>query len=189
MKKILTLITNGFEEIELCAPFDLLVRAENEIKIAALATKNSKKVRGKSGLEISADFTLEELAGTTNFEKLAEDFDALFIPGGPGVWPLLEDGNAEKIAAEFAKKGKFIAAICAAPLILNAAKLLENKRISAHFCTWSELPSANLCPAVVRDGNLLTGRGPGAAFAFGIAFVEALNGNAVAEKISAETMA
>ena len=189
MKKILAIATDGFEEIELAAPLDLLHRAGAKITLATVCANENLLIKGRSDFSVKADSALETLAPSpAEFEKLADDFDALFLPGGPGTWKLLEDGRAPKIATAFAKKGKLVAAICAAPLLLKAAGLLDGKRVSAHSCAWDEIPAARNCPPVESDGNILTSRGPGTAFDFGLAFVEKLFGSATAEKICVETM-
>lgn len=188
--KVLTILTNGFEEIETVTPLDLLHRAGAQNTVASVAVGDETSLKGRSDLILKADLSLNTLLKKYGSEAaIVDDFDALFIPGGPGTWTLLNDGNAPKLAAAFAAKNKPIAAICAAPLILKAAGLLENKHVSAHFCTWEEIPAAQLCAPVSLDGNLLTSRGAGTAFAFGLAFVELLCGKAAAEKLSAETMA
>lgn len=187
--KVLTILTNGFEETEAVAPLDLLHRAGARNTLAALASGGETLLKGRSELLLKADTTLAALTEQyASFEKIAEAFDALFIPGGPGTWTLLDDGNAPKLAKAFAEKKKPIAAICAAPLILLAAGLLEGKRVSAHSCTWEAIPAAQFSAPYAIDGNLLTSRGAGTAFVFGLAFVEMLYGKTVAEKLAADTM-
>lgn len=182
-------MTDGFEEAETVVPADLLHRAGVENTIVSVAVGERRLLKGRSDILLQATETLDSLRERLgNDSQIAANFDALFIPGGPGTWTLLDDGNAAKIARAFAEQGKFIGAICAAPLILKAAGLLEGRRFSAHFCTWDEMPAARLCPPTTLDGNILTSRGAGTAFAFGLAFVEALCGKAVAEKIAADTM-
>lgn len=189
MKKVLVLLAPGFEEIETVTPLDLLNRAGVENTLAVVG--NAVLLEGRSGIFIKADTTLDALSGThpNAFKKLAEDFDALFIPGGPGTWTLLADGRAAKIARAFAEKKKLVAAICAAPLVLNAAGLLAGKRVSAHDCAWNEIPTARNSVPVEFDSNLLTSRGAGTAFAFAIAFVEKLCGKAIAQEIATTVMA
>lgn len=190
MKTVLALITHGVEEIEAVTPFDLLSRAGIGLTVAALGASENLLVRGRSGLEIRADVALESLAGTPDdFSELAKKFDALLIPGGPGSFDLLKDGRAAQLAAAFSAQGKLVAAICAAPLILNAAGLLDGKRVSAHACAWDDIPAAKNCARVEIDGNVLTSRGPATAFDFGLALVEALAGKSVAAQIAADTMA
>lgn len=189
-KKTLALITNGFEEIEAVTPFDLLHRAGIALTIAAIGSDARGNVVGRSDLVLQTQVSLDALAGTpADFEKLAEEFDALLLPGGPGTFFLREDGRAAKLAAAFAKKGKICAAICAAPLLLLDAGLLAGKRVSAHVCAWEEIPAAKNCARVEFDGNVLTSRGAGTAFDFALALVEILAGKAAAAEISAGTMA
>ncbi|MEI6675911.1 MAG: DJ-1/PfpI family protein, partial [Verrucomicrobiota bacterium] len=84
--------------------------------------------------------------------------------------------------------GKTVAAICAAPLILQAAGLLENRRFTAHFSVHGDLPGV-LDERVVEDGAILTSRGPGTAVDFGLALVRRLAGDAVARDVAAGIMA
>lgn len=188
--KVLTILTNGFEETEAVAPLDLLHRAGAGNTLAALASNGEILLKGRSDLFLKTDTTLDALLESHQSpEGIADAFDALFIPGGPGTWTLLDDGKAPELAKAFARKNKPIAAICAAPLILKAAGLIDGKRVSAHSCTWEEIPAAQLSAPYALDGNLLTSRGAGTAFAFGLAFVEMLFGKSAAEKLAADTMA
>ena len=208
MKKVLALITHGFEEIEAVTPFDLLRRAGAELTVAALGAGTDSLVRGRGGIVLRADAAFEDslvrgrggivlradaafeaLAGTPeDFSALAGKYDALLLPGGPGTFDLIKDGRAAKLAAAFAERGKIVAAICAAPLILNAAGLLAGKRVAAHVCAWDEIPAARNGARVETDGNVITSRGAGTAFDFALALVEALAGKAVAAAVSADTM-
>ena len=81
-----------------------------------------------------------------------------------------------------------IAAICAAPLLLKDAGILNGKRITAHFSTAVELPEIT-GGRVELDGNLLTSRGAGTAIEFGLAFVALLVGEDAAEEVSRSIMA
>lgn len=187
---VLTILTHGFEEIEAVSPLDLLQRAGAQNTIASVAAGTDTLLKGRSDLYLKTDTNLAALLEKHgSYDAIASAFDALVIPGGPGTWTLLEDGNAPKLAAAFAAQNKLVAAICAAPLVLQAAGLLDGKRLSAHSCAWETLPAAQYSAPVVRDGNLLTSRGPGTAFAFGLALVEALFGKPLAEKLASDTMA
>lgn len=189
MKKVLALITHGFEEIEAVTPFDLLRRAGAELTVAALGAGTDLLVRGRGGIVLRADAAFEALAGTPeDFSALAEKFDALLLPGGPGTFDLIKDGRAAELAAAFSAQGKIVAAICAAPLILNAAGLLAGRRVAAHVCAWDEIPAARNGARVETDGNVITSRGAGTAFDFALALVEALAGKAAAAAVSADTM-
>lgn len=176
-KRVLCLLIDGFEEIETVTPVDVLRRAGVEVVIASL---NEKTATGRGGIRIEADAALKDLDPTT--------FDLLFIPGGPGVWDLRSDGRAALLAKDFSSAGKPVAAICAAPLVLMDAGLLEGKRFTAYHSVREEL-GGGLDERVVVDGDIITSRGAGTALDFAFALVVHLCGNAKADEVAQEIMA
>jgi protein deglycase len=178
-KRVLCLLAPGFEEIETVTPIDLLRRAGAEVVVASLNGEPS--VTGRSQLTLQTDAALADVAD--------EDFDLLLFPGGPGVKALRADGRPAKLAKTFHRAGKVVAAICAAPTILKDASLLENKRFTAHFSVYAELPGALAKERVVQDGTILTSRGAGTAVDFGLAVVQTLFGADKANEIARAIMA
>ena len=176
MKRILCLLENGFEEIEAIAPVDLLRRTEIEVVMAGVS---SMKVTGKCGVRVIADALLSEVSG--------DEFDALFLPGGPAVMELRNHAEVIALIRAFHASGKLIAAICAAPLLLKDAGLLDDANFTAHFSTRGELPDA-LDERSVYCSQLLTSRGAGTAIEFGLAFVALLAGEAAAAEVSRTIM-
>ena len=90
MKRVLCILNSGFEEIEAIAPVDLLRRAGVEVVMAGVS---SMEITGKCEVTIKADVLLVNILG--------DDFDALFLPGGP---LLLKDAgilNGKRITAHF----------------------------------------------------------------------------------------
>ena len=177
MKRVLCILDSGFEEIEAIAPVDLLRRAGVEVVMAGVS---SMEITGKCEVTIKADVLLENILG--------DDFDALFLPGGPAVMELRKNAEVIALIRAFHRAGKLIAAICAAPLLLKDAGILNGKRITAHFSTAVELPEIT-GGHVEIDANLLTSRGAGTAIEFGLAFVALLAGEDAAEEVSRSIMA
>lgn len=177
MKRVLCILENGFEEIEAVTPVDLLRRAGVDVVMAGVSGMD---VVGKCGIRLRADTLLEDASG--------EDFDALFLPGGPAVKELRANKRVIELIGRFHSEGKLIAAICAAPLLLKDAGLIDGKRITAHFSTLDELPR-NTGERLVREGRFLTSRGAGTALEFGLALVEMLVGKAVSNEVSKSVMA
>jgi len=173
-KRVLCLLTPGFEEIETVAPVDLLRRAGAEVIIASVTGEAA--VEGRSNLTLKADTTLREV--------MHDPFDLLLIPGGPGVKALRLDGRPAQLARAFAESGRLIGAICAAPTVLADAGLLEGKRFTAHSSVHAELTDALGEERVVEDGNLITSRGAGTAVDFGLVLVKRLFGQARATEVS-----
>jgi 4-methyl-5(b-hydroxyethyl)-thiazole monophosphate biosynthesis len=176
-KSVLCVVTNGFEEIEMVTPVDVMRRAGIDVVIASL---NEGPVKGRSGLRIEADAVLGDLD--------VGSFDVLFLPGGPQVKALREDGRAALLAADFLEAGKPIAAICAAPLVLHDAGVLKWHRFTSHDSTWGELPEA-VDERVVVDNLIITSRGAGTALDFGLALVGVLAGDEAVAEVSAAIMA
>ena len=176
-KRVLCLLNDGFEEIEVVTPVDLLRRAGVNVLIAAMG---EKMATGRGGIRIEGDVILADV--------VASNFDLLFIPGGPGVGEMRRDGRAARLAGEFAAAGKPVAAICAAPLILMDAGLLEGRRFTAYHSVREEL-GGGLDERVVEDGEIITSRGAGTALDFGLALVARLCDRAAAERVAEEVMA
>jgi 4-methyl-5(b-hydroxyethyl)-thiazole monophosphate biosynthesis len=170
--KVLLILADGFEEMEAVAPIDILRRAKAEVTVAALGA--GIHVTGRNGIVVHADTTLDAvLSGDPR------DYDCLLLPGGPGVALVLRQNAA----------GRLLAAICAAPLVLADAGVLDGRRFTAHFSTAAELPRYLPGERTVEDGNILTSRGAGTAADFGLLLVERLFGRDLAREIAASICA
>lgn len=176
--RVLCLLAEGFEEIEVVTPIDILRRAGVEVVVAGVG--ESRQMTGRSGIAIPTDLPLDAVD--------AEGFDLLLLPGGPAVAALRQDGRAACLARAFDEAGKRVAAICAAPLILKDAGLLNGRAFTAHFSTRDELPDA-LDARVVTDGRLTTSRGAGTALDFALAMARDLAGPDAADAVAAAIMA
>ena len=90
--------------------------------------------------------------------------------------------------AAFAKAGKKVAAICAAPVILAGMGLLDGRKAVCYPGMEGSMGAADVQVGskVVVDGSFITGQGPGAAFDFALKLVEVLKGQAVMEQVKEE---
>lgn len=166
MSKVLVIIMNGVEELEAMAPVDLLRRAGVEVTVAA--TGNCLEVVGRNGIRISADILHQETRG--------QAYDLIIVPGGPGHADLLGNDTLLKQLAEQHRNQGLIASICAGPVVLQQAGVLEGKRYTSFPATVDQLPDRDPESAVVVDGNIITSQGAGTALLFALALVEALCG-------------
>jgi 4-methyl-5(b-hydroxyethyl)-thiazole monophosphate biosynthesis len=158
MPKVLVILAEGFEEIEAVTPIDLLRRSGVEVTVAGLAP--GIHVTGRSGITLHADTPLAAVE--------TADFDAVLLPGGPGVKLLRADPRVAAIVRRHADAGRWIAAICAAPLVLHDAGLLAGRRYTAHPSAAGELIAILADERVVEDGRLITSRGAGTSADFGL---------------------
>lgn len=178
-KRVLCLVAEGVEELELVAPVDVLRRAGAEVILVAVGP--SVDITGRNGITLVADARLDDvLAGT---------FDLLLIPGGPAVAALRADGRAASLAGSFIAEGKPVGAICAAPLVLKDAGLLEGARFTAHASVAADLPGAQTGERLIEDGLIITSRGAGTALEFGLALVDVLFGQETEDAVARAIMA
>lgn len=166
MKKIVVLVVPGFEEIEFSAPVDILRRLGFEVITAGI---EGREVKGAHGVAILADTLLSSVS--------AEDVDALVLPGGPGSWLMRDTPAVTNLVRKIYVSGRLVAAICAAPIALAKAGILEGKKVSAYpdKSVHDEIrgAGATIMPGrITVDGNILTANGPGSAMAFGYAVAE-----------------
>ena len=164
MPSALVILADGFEEIEAFAPIDLLRRAQVDVTTASLSENGH--ATGRSQVTAHADLALSAVKGRT--------FDLIFLPGGAGVKNLRADPRVREIVLQQNAAGGWIAAICAAPTVLNDAGLLTGKRYTAHFSVADELPHILAQERIVTDRKLTTSRGAGTAVEFGLHLVSLL---------------
>jgi 4-methyl-5(b-hydroxyethyl)-thiazole monophosphate biosynthesis len=181
-KRVLCPLAPGFEELEAVAIIDLLRRAGAQVVTASVDTPNP--VVGKHRIRVMADIDLPEALA----EWGADGFDLVVLPGGPGVAGLAANAALRELLAARMASGRLVAAICAAPTVLAAAGLPPGTPLTCWPGSRAELPAdADWRDAAVvtsPDGAIITGRGPGASIAFGLALVSALYGPAAAADLA-----
>ena len=176
MKKVAVMLANGFEEGEALFTIDILRRAGLEcdsISIGEEFVTSSRKITVKA----------DKILGDS---KLAE-YDMIVLPGGqPGSTNLSKDERVLQIVRNFLAEKKFVAAICAAPMVLKAAGVSAGKNLTSY--PGAELKAmftdANYIDdqLVVQDGNLITSRGPATVFDFAYKLIDVLGGDS--EKVA-----
>ncbi len=167
MASVLIPLAEGCEELEAVTIIDLLRRAGIDVVVAGL---KPGMVKASRGVQLVPDVTLDV--------ALQQDYDMVVLPGGmPGATHLKDDPRIIQLLKKMAAAGKYTAAICAAPMVLAEAGLLEGKQATSYPGFLDALPGVTLSTAtVVQDGTVLTSRGPGTAMDFALALVEVLSG-------------
>lgn len=178
MKRVLIPLAAGFEDLEAVTLVDLLRRAGLDVLTAGLAPG---LVQGARGLRVQPDVLLDDV--------LDQDFHLVALPGGmPGAENLRRDARILAMLKRVAAAGQFTAAICAAPIALAEAGLLDGKRATSYpgFVDKMTIPGcAYSTDAVVVDGTVVTSRGPGTAMDFALALIGLLCGPAVRGQVEA----
>lgn len=173
MGTVYVFFADGFEEVEALTAVDVLRRADVNVEIVSVTP--DEIVRGAHGVSVLCD---KNIVNCDFF-----DAEMLLLPGGmPGAATLSECKELQRELLRFAEAGKPIAAICAAPMALGKLGILKGKRATCYPGFEQFLEGAECTGALVeQDGNIITGKGPGAAMAFALKAVELLCG---AEKVA-----
>lgn len=177
MAAVLIPLAEGVEEMEAVIVMDVLRRAG--WSTTAAATGNSTVVTASRGVKLVADCLWDEAA------RQLRRFDGIVIPGGAGgSQRLSKDERVLGALREFNHTGKIIGAICAGPLVLQSAGILEKRLYTCYPGVESEISGAEYTKkAVVRDHHLITSQGPGTAFEFALALIACVDGDAAANAI------
>ena len=167
--RVLIVATDGFEEWELFGPRQILQERGAEVLLASpTSSPIQATVLDDPGKTIRPDITIEE--------ALADDFDALILPGGvrnPDQLRLHSDAIA--LIKAFDRQGKPIGAICHGPWLLVEADLLRGRTATSWPSIRTDLRNAGanvVDEPVVVSGNVITSRNPDDVEAFTKAIIE-----------------
>ena len=150
MGTVYVFFADGFEEIEAFTSVDVMRRAG--LNVEMITVTPDEIVKGAHGVPVLCD---KNIVNCDFF-----DADLILLPGGmPGAATLEKCDDLRRLILRFAEENKPIAAICAAPMVLG--------NLEGADCTGA---------MVEKDGNVITGKGPGAAMEFALAVVELLQG-------------
>ena len=160
-------LADGFEEIEALCPIDIMRRAGISVVTVGIS---KKEITGAHNITVLADICDTDL-------KFNEKTDLIFLPGGmPGTKNLDASPTVHRMIDIALEQNAYIAAICAAPMILGKRGLLQGKNAVCYPGFEEYLVGANIPfdKNIVLDGKIITARGMGVATDFGLALVELL---------------
>lgn len=178
--KVYVHLATGFEEVEAITIIDVLRRAG--VDVESISVTGQDIVTGAHGIPIKADLLFEN----GNYESCG----MIVLPGGiPGTPNLAAHEGLMKEIKNFAAKNRFLAAICAAPMILGEAGLLNGKTAVIYPGMESHLKGAVIgSEAVVVDDNYITSKGPGTAMDFALTIARILKGDEAVDDLREEML-
>ncbi|MBQ2437217.1 MAG: DJ-1/PfpI family protein [Clostridia bacterium] len=170
-------LAEGFEEIEALGTLDVLRRAGVETKTVGVT---GPVVTGSHGIPVTADLVIEDAVK-------GQDLDGVILPGGMPGTKNLEASDLVKDFLRYCRdNGLLTAAICAAPSVLGHLGYLNGKKATCFPGFETELTGAvYTADSVTEDGNVITGKGAGAAHLFGEAIAARYVGREAAHTVLA----
>ncbi|KXT79094.1 DJ-1 family glyoxalase III [Streptococcus sp. DD13] len=167
MTTVAVLFAEGFEEIEALTPVDVFRRAGFTCEMIGLT---SIEVTGSHGITVQTDKVFDgELAS----------YDLVLCPGGmPGSANLRDHTSLIEAIQQRDRNHQWLAAICAAPIVLAKAGVLENRKFTCFPGVEAQIQDGiHQTETVVVDGHVVTSRGAGTALAFSYQLVDLLGGD------------
>lgn len=170
--KILCMMDNGFEELEAVGTIALLRRAGITIDVAAV---NGHEATGRFALTFSDLKALDEVD--------PDEYDGVFLPGGPHYQKIEQNEKVKGILKDFFEQGKLTAAICAGPTVLGHMGLLKGRNYTCFTSMEEDFGGTYHDQYVVTDGNLITGRSAAASIDMAFAIIEYVLGHERCEEV------
>lgn len=166
--KVIVPLAQGFEEIEAITIVDVLRRADIDVTTLFL---DKNPVVGSHNITVFADNNINEIDH--------EHIESIILPGGmPGSKNLKESNTIISLIKQVSLKNGLIGAICAAPMVLGHAGILQGRDATCYPGFEHEMKGANpVDKPVVIDSNIITSKGPGSAIPFALEIVERLKGS------------
>jgi protease I len=170
-KKVAIITENGFEEVELTSPMNVLEEAGVTVHIIS---PQSGTVKAWNHDHWSIELPVDKTAGEAN----PEDYDMLVVPGGvmnPDKMRINKDCVA--FAQHFLEQGKPVAAICHGPQLLIETGMLDGRTMTSYSSIKTDLMNAGVNwvdQEVVADNGLVTSRSPDDLEAFNKKMIEEL---------------
>jgi putative intracellular protease/amidase len=173
--KFLSIIADGFEDMEALGTIALLRRAGIEVDIASVF--NKKVVIGSKGIKVVPDLMMKKVN--------PEDYNGLFIPGGGHSFVLRETVAVRKLVMEFYEHKKWLMAICAAPTVYGVLGIMDGREYISFPGTEKDMGKAKRRNdlSAVRDGIFITARSVGCVYDFVFEIVKAVFNQKAVEKL------
>lgn len=167
MSKAAIFLATGFEEIEAVSIIDVLRRGGMELDIVSVS--GMEFVEGAHGIVVKSDLLF--------FSIDFSEYDLFLLPGGmPGTTNLSKHEGLCQLLKDVHENGKMIAAICAAPTVLAQEGILEGKMATCYPGFEDQCENVQfLDQDVVKDGNIITGKGAGVAMKFAFEVLKEYN--------------
>lgn len=168
MKSICIFLAEGFEEMEALFPLDIMRRGGLSVKTVSVT--GHRTVVSSHQVPVTADLLFEDLH--------EDDVEMIVLPGGlPGATNLDAHAGLDRLITSFAAQRKPLAAICAAPMVLGKRGLLKGKNATCYPGFDTYLEGAHYTGNMIElTDNMILGKGPAAAPAFGFAILEKMAG-------------
>jgi 4-methyl-5(b-hydroxyethyl)-thiazole monophosphate biosynthesis len=173
--RVLVPLAEGVEEMEAVILIDTFRRAGWRVDVVGLT---AGPVVASRGVRLVPDMEWDEI-DPSGYEVIA-------LPGGNlGTVNLMEDARVLDAVRAQHGAGRLVAAVCAAPLVLQRAGILRGHRVTCHPLAAGQLHDVPRDEArVVVSDHVVTSQGPGTTMAFALTLIALREGREKAEEVA-----
>ena len=187
MKKVLLLLSKGFETYEASVFIDVIGwnNAEGDGTTELLTCGMTKEVHGAFRQRFIPDLLLDEIR--------VDEFDALAIPGGFEIYGYYEDAYHENFLAlirEFHRQNKIIVSVCVGSLPVAKSGILQGKRATTYTkgdgrrkAQLTAFGANFINEPIVAEGSIISSWDPSTAISVAFILLEQLTSRKNAEHI------
>jgi len=190
MKGTYIFLADGFEISEALTTVNM--RRRGGVNVKTVSIYDDRIVTSSNRIPVVADMAFGEFKASTTFGPCLPS-DVMIFPGGmPGSANLAAFGKLMDIMKQHYSEGGTVAAICAAPsVVLTMLPDISGKRMTCYDGfedALREKGAEYVREGIVKDGNMITGRGPGWAQEFGLTILSHIKGEETTAKVRAGLM-
>lgn len=139
---------------------------------------DARTVTGGHQITVHTDNLLQDVIACES------DYDMVVLPGGyDAVQHLSACKPLISLLQRFDMQKKWVAAMCAAPAVLEKAGIIQGRAYTAYPGYEKKIRAGMFSEdLVVQEANIITSRGPASVYAFSYALIAALGGDSKAIK-------
>ncbi len=166
-KRIAILAEDYYEDTELWYP--LLRMQEAGAEVSVVGMPGVETYHSKHDLPVKVDVTANAVS--------ADDFEAIIVPGGYAPDRMRRHQPMLDLVKGIFERGGLVAMICHAGWVPISAGIVKGKQVTSVSAIKDDLINAGAAwtdREVVRDGNLISSRGPDDLPAFCRTIIDAL---------------
>jgi protein deglycase len=164
-EKYCVFLGHNFDDIEAITIINILRRSDIELNVYGI---DDELIKSFVGMQYKVDLVFRKCTDIN-----VSDYNGILLPGGPGVEGLLQNYEIIKIVQKFYNENKMVFAICGAPVILEKAGVLKNKKYTCMPSVTSMIKSGlRIDDKVVVDGNVVTSMALGTSMDAALKLVE-----------------
>ncbi len=172
------LLFDDFETLDVFGPVEVFGNLPNDYTLKYLS-RNGGLVKSRHAVEVT----------TESIDSFSED-GILFLPGGYGTRPLVEDESYVNMVKDLCEKSKYCLTVCTGSALLAKTGLLKDLNATSNKLSFDWVVSIDPEVQWLKkarwsvDGKYWTSSGVSAGIDMALAFVEQLNGRNEALKVS-----